>query len=436
MNYLLDYVFGITQITPVPAASTAFLKQAIVVAKPKDGGVTTGFITLCTSMAQVNLLVGANAAAEVQQLFNGGLSKVYILPEDDLDLAADLVGHENDAWTMLISSDFGVDDIFVEAAYGGVTITSYANLVSGTADTVSVAGVTFTAQAGAVTPGDTTFQAASSNELTAASLAAQINSHATVKLAVTATVVGAIITITANETGLSGNNIAVAYVDNGSVGATLQHLVGGKLSGGGGLFPGLFKGVIGVSSTDDTFLQQQAAIPNRSAWHTTSANKSKNMFFEFGKFLSNQLNWSNLQYSGAPFADDVVNLGMANNLFEKRISFVLSDDQYSNRVGLFAAGGEAIVAPYIAKNLEVDLQSKALQYMAANQPGYTLVQAALLEDELKKVIALYVDKPREWITAGTISITLEQDNFVASGRINIAKPKAMWRIFGEMRQTL
>lgn len=40
-----------------------------------------------------------------------------------------------------------------------VTISAYANLVSGTADTLQVDGTTFTAQSGAATPGVATFQA-------------------------------------------------------------------------------------------------------------------------------------------------------------------------------------------------------------------------------------------------------------------------------------
>jgi hypothetical protein len=107
-----------------------------------------------------------------------------------------------------------------------------------------------------------------------------------------------------------------------------------------------------------------------------------------------------------------------------------------------ACGGKAIVAPYIVRNLEIDMQSKALQYISGNMPSYTHTQAALLEDELDKVLngdaessnPGYIGKG--WIEAGTVSVKLEQDNFVASGYINIAEPKAMWRIFGEIRQTL
>lgn len=314
MKILLDYLFPITAIEPTPAASTAFLKQVCVVALPKDGTVTAGTLVEATSMTTVNAKFGATAAAEVQKLFDAGMSKVYLLPADDLDLATFLEGHESDFYTILITSDFADADV--------------------TAD----------------------------------------------------------------------------------------------------LDVGAFTGVVGVSSTDDSFLATQAAISNRAAFHTSSTNKAKNMMFAFGKLLSNSLNWRNQQYISMPLADDVGTLGDANSLFDDRISFVISDDEFSNRLAFFGCGGKAIVAPYIIKNLQIDMQSKALSYISGNQPGYTKTQAALLEDELKKVIDEYIDS--DWIEAGVVEVELVEDNFVASGDINVAEPKALWRIFAEMRQTL
>lgn len=198
--------------------------------------------------------------------------------------------------------------------------------------------------------------------------------------------------------------------------------------------PGTFEGVIGASSTDDTFLAVQAAIDNRAAFHTTSGNKAKNMFYAFGKLLSNSLNWRNQQYISMPVADDVATKGDAEALFDDKISFVISDSEFGERLALFACGGKAIVAPYIIKNLQIDMQSAALSYISGNQPAYTLKQAALIEDELQSVINEYIQD--EEITAGTVEVELEEDNFVASGDINVSEPKAMWRIFAEMRQTL
>lgn len=431
MNILLDYFFPITSIEPTPAASTAFLKQVLVVAKPNVGAVEDT-ITLCTSMSAVGDLTDNT---EAQQLFNAGMSRVYVVAVDDLDLEDILEGHESDFFTLLVTSDFSDAEIDEAFADGTVTITSYANLVSGTDDTLAVAGVTFTAQAGAATLGEATFQAATDNDTTAASLAAQINAHATASALVEAEAAGAVVTITAKRAGAAGNDIAVAYTDNDTnVGLTLGGLSGGKLAGGAGLMLGAYTGVVGVSSTDDAKNATRAATANWCAFHTTGTTDAKNMFYAFGKLLSNSLNWLNQQYITMPYADDVDTLGECEALFDDKVSFVLDDTEFGKRLGLFAQGGKAIIAPYIKRNLELDMQSAALSYISGNQPQYTKVHAALIEDELQKVIASYV--ARQWIEEGTVEVKLEQSNFVASGYINIAEPSALWRIFGEMRQTL
>ena len=431
MNILLDYFFPITAIEPTQAASTGFLKQVCIVVLPNGGG-TAGEITECDTMAEV---AAVTDNTEAQQLFNAGMSRVHVLQADDLYLADFLEGHESDFFTVLISSDFAAAAITATKATGVITISDYAALVSGTDDVITIEGVAFTAQAGASTLGQTTFTAATSDELTAASLAAQINGHPATAARVTASVVGDAVTLTAVADGSEGNEIGLSYTDNDTnVGAVLSGLSGGNLSGGDGLFLGEFTGVVGVSSTDDTFLEVQAAIGNRAAFHTTSDNKAKNMFYAFGKLLSNALSWLNQQYIEMPVADDVDTLGEANALFDDKISFVISDDEFGERLALFACGAKAIVGPYIKRNLEIDLQSAALTYISANQPQYTKRHATLLEDTLQKVIDGYIE--RQEIEAGTVEVKLEEDNFVASGYINISEPKAMWRVVGEMRQTL
>lgn len=413
MNILLDYLFPITSIEPTPAASTAFLKQACVVAKPKDGGVTTGEITECTTQAEVDALVGTQAALEVAQLFSAGLSRVFVLPMDDLDLASALEGHESDFFTILISSDFADADIFPTAASlvkSSLTFTAVATGSGGNDISIEFLD-TGTAGAEVVTVTD---------EKISVSMKDGVSTATQIKTAIDAKTQAAALVTVAIASG-QGSTAQAAFAED-------------NLENGDGLFAGAFIGVIGVSSTDDDFLEDQAAIENRSAWHTTSGNKAKNMFYAFGKMLSNALNWGNQQYISMPLADDVDTLGKANSLFDAKINFVLSDDQFSNRLGLFAVGGKAIVAPYIKRNLQVDMQSKALQYISGNQPAYTKTQASLLEDELQKVVDSYIAS--QWIGDGVVAVELLQDNFVASGEINIAEPKALWRIFGEMRASL
>lgn len=436
-NVLLDYVFKITAQNATPAASTAFLKQVCVVVTPKDGGVTTGIPVLCTSMAAVAALTNNT---EAQQLFNAGMSRVYILPMDDLDLTNVMDQYGTDFFTLLISSDFDETDITEAAANATVTITSYANLVSGTDDVVTVAGVAFTAQDGAATPGTATFQAATSNNDTATSLAAQINAHAVASLLVEAEAEGAVVTITAKETGWAGNDIGLTYTDNDTnVGATIAGVVANKLSGGAGLFLGVYDGVTGVSSDDQSFLEDQSIIENRCAFYEAGTTNAKNLFFAFGKLLSNAADWKNQQYIQMPFSDDIDELGEAEQQFDERISFVIDDDQYGARLAMFSCGGVAIIAPYVRRNLEIDMQSKTLQYIADNNPAYTKKQAALLEDELDKIINGSADVlgyvQKEWIESGSVAVTLEADDFVATGTIQMRRPRVLWRMIGTITQS-
>ncbi len=117
-------------------------------------------------------------------------------------------------------------------ATGSITITSYANLVAAGNDTITVAGIVFTAGSGAATPGAATFQAATSNAATRDSLLAQINAHAGASALVVATALStAGITITSILPGLAGNAYTLVVTDNGTatVGATVS---GAVLSGG------------------------------------------------------------------------------------------------------------------------------------------------------------------------------------------------------------
>lgn len=133
----------------------------------------------------------------------------------------------------MLEADAGKISICVDVvdnhARGLVEITGYANLVSGTADKVTVNGQDFTAQSGAATPGDNFFQAATSNVATAASLANQINAHPTIGDLVEAFANGAVVTIRSLLPGTAGNAYTLAYTSNTSVGATIS---GATLSGG------------------------------------------------------------------------------------------------------------------------------------------------------------------------------------------------------------
>jgi hypothetical protein len=363
-----------------------------------------------------------------QQLFNAGMSKVYILLSDDLDLEAAMDAHLNEFYTLLISDDFvdsdvteevttagvkakvQIQDILFEAvdegAAGNSITVAYVDDGTAGAETVNVSGsvITVHMEAGASTAQD---------------IADAIGASSPASALVTATV----------DEGDEADPQAAASATPLADGVDEVTVPGDGLTLGG------FKGVVGVSSSDTGFCSAQAVIENRCVFYRKDSNGAKNLFYAFGSLLSNAVNWTNQQYISMPFNDEVESLGAANSFFDDKVSFVLRDDEFGNRLALFCAGGKAIVAPYIIKNLRIDLQSRALNWISGNQPQYTRKEAALLETRLQEdVINSYVS--RSWIEVGTVAIALEQDNFVASGAINVAEPKALWRVFSELRQTL
>lgn len=405
---LLDYFFPISTITPTAQASTAFLRQVCVVVSPKVA-VPTGTPTLCTTMSQVEALTDND---EAQQLFNAGLSRVYILPMDDLNLSSAMASHAGNFFTLLISSDFDKDDVEASQATlvdGALTFTAVeAGWDGNDISVILSSGGTAGSEVVTVVGNEITVQIEDS-----------VSTNAQIKAAI--------------EADQDASALITASITSGQESTAQSTAVEANLSGGDGLTLGIFSGVTGISSPDQTFLTAQAVIERRCAFHTTAGNKAKNMFFAFGKLLSDQLNWLNQQYIQMPATDDVDTLGEATNLFDLKISFSLSDDEYGQRLGLFAAGGKAITAPYIQRNLEIDLQSEALSYISANQPAYSLTQASLLEDELQKVVDDYIS--RQLITSGSAEVKLEQDDFVASGYFTIAEPTAFWRIVGQIQQS-
>lgn len=410
---LLDYLFPITVIEPTPAASTAFLKQVVVVAKPKSGQESNvGELFQANSMAEVLALTDNENA---QQLFNAGMSRVFVLLSDDLNLAAYLEAAKGEAWTVLISDDFVDADIEP----------SQASLVKG--------GLTFTADQGGFGGNDISIAfitggTAGSEVVTVVGKAISVSMSGGVS---TATQLKAALDASAPASAL----ISVA-IDSGQAAVAQAAFALDNLEGGDDLAVGTFDGVIGFSTSDTDVAQAFGTAPNRVGFFRLDANGAKNMFFAFGKLLSNPSAWLNQQYIPMPFNDGVDLLGEANALFDDRISFVLNDTEFGNRLAFFVAGGKAIVAPYIKKNLSIDLQSQTLNWISANQPQYTLVNASLLESNLQeKVIQQkYIDT--KMITDGVVEISLVNDNFVATGEVNITEPKAFWRVFGNLRSTL
>lgn len=431
-DLLLEYAFPIEAIQPIVAPSADYLKQVCIVAKPKTGqAANVGTIYECLTMAEVAVRTDNTNA---QQLFNAGMVKIYILLANDLNLAT-FFATENRFFTTLISDDFNKDDITANQAQGIFTVSDYTHFTQSGIDTITINGVVLTAQTTAVVAGEATFRAATSNNATASSIVAQINALATLNTLVIATLVDNVITVKAKEAGSPGNLITAVYTNNGgNAGGAWTGLVSGKLSGGDGLFLGTWDGVVGVSSDDVAFLETQAVISKRTAFFGNATNGAKSMFFAFGKLLSSK-DWTNHQYIDMPFNDGTDTLAEAEDLYTGKVSFVLFSPEYGNRLALFANNSKAIVAPYIFEYFNLSLQGWGVQYIALNQPKYTLREASLLQDFLEeKAEQRFI--ATEIVESITIKISLVEDNFIANGDIVISEPKALWRVNAVIQQGL
>lgn len=428
---LLDYFFPITVITPTPSASTGFLKRVVVVAKPKAGQeANVGDFFTCSNSTQVAARTDNTNAT---QLFDAGLTQIFLLLADDLQLATFLLEKKGEYFTLLITDDF--DDEEIE------TVAGTAEIPAVKAE-IKIQDILFRAR-NAGTGGNAITINYDGGD-TAGSESVTVLSNA--------------ITITIEDGESTAQQIADAIAASGAADALVECIVDDgdeadkqdifgaavSLAGGAALTPavpaegldfGTFDGVTGISTQDAEFAAEQGAIENRCAFLTHASNGAKNMFYAFGKLLANGVNWLDQQYIEMPFDDQVDELPDAINLFNDRVSFVISDDEYGERLSFFVAGGKAITAPYKLKNFRVDLQSRALQWVSANMPDYTEKNASLLETRLTEDVLNDYIQNKKWLSGGVVRILLEADNFVATGAIEVPTPKALWRVEAQMIQS-
>jgi len=198
-----------------------------------------------------------------------------------------------------------------------------------------------------------------------------------------------------------------------------------------GFDAGDFAGVVGWTVENREQAKNWGYGNNNVGFYDIDMNGSQNMYYAFGKLLSAN-NWKNQQYIEMPFGSGISSINQAELMFEDSISFVLTSEEYKNRLALFASNRRAIVAPYVYEELTLKLQSKALQYISLNQPNYTEAEASLLEDALQGVVDGYVEQGI--LTHGKVVVSLTDEQFVAQASINIPEPKALWRIRATMKQ--
>lgn len=194
---------------------------------------------------------------------------------------------------------------------------------------------------------------------------------------------------------------------------------------------GTFNGVIGWTTETQEEAKQWGYGDNNVGFYDLAENGSQNMYWAFGKLLSAN-NWKNQQYIDMPLSSKVTTINKANLLFEDSVSFVLTSEEYGNRLALFASNRRAIIAPYAYEEATLKLQSKALQYINLNQPSYTEAEASLLEDTLQGVLDEFIEDGI--FTNANITVSLTNEQFVLDAEAEVSEPKALWRIKATMKQ--
>lgn len=311
-NIFLDYAVPFSQVESLPPPSFGFLHKIGVVV-PMDDGSTPSDITLVTDATELTGLT--THAAEIQALFDAGLSQVYLIRVLDIaELDTMVAGMESDFYTLYCTQSFPVADF---------------------------------------------------------------------------------VTNSASWTGVRGS---VSNSTADSVNAAEKDFV-------------LFG-------------------------HKGAAPLSYNPLYAFGKLLSSA-SWRNQQYLATSHTEGLVDtLGMAEALFDERVSFWMTDEDYGNRLGFFVAGGKSVTTPYIAKEVELNMQFEMANWIAINQPFNTSVQRASLERIGNKVMADYVE--RGYLDGDAINelkVTDSEEVFVVKGNLTLAPSVAMWRMKVDAFQT-
>lgn len=192
---------------------------------------------------------------------------------------------------------------------------------------------------------------------------------------------------------------------------------------------GDFKGVVSWASNEEQDIMTANKTLNNAYFYQESSSNGENMYQAFGSLLSGTT-WRPQQYIEMPHNDLIADLGTAESYFADRVNFVLTSEQYGNRLALFVAGGQgdarSITAPYIYEELQVTLQGRTVTYLNLNQPDTTPTEAKLLQNYLQDTIDQYIANGT--ISGGTINVTVSNNKFMFDGSAQVPEPSAAWRV--------
>lgn len=204
--------------------------------------------------------------------------------------------------------------------------------------------------------------------------------------------------------------------------------------------PSGYDGVVGAVFGAKSDAEAYVADKNRTAFLDAALPKAYGMYYAFGAMVSGAY-WRAKQYLQVVSTNVSTenDLGDAEDLFSKKISFYLGDDQYGKRLGFFGCGGGSgdITAPYISEEIKRIVQSTGVNYLALNEPRNISISRIRLEDALQDKIDEYKLPPYQYLDPeGSNEITLTASNtaFTLNGQLSIKIAEPIWRVAVEARQ--
>lgn len=212
---------------------------------------------------------------------------------------------------------------------------------------------------------------------------------------------------------------------------TDQEVVQYKSTTGFGFYKGLFAKTFGRDKKKENSWLDTARAMSDFICYGTNLNSDNltynydNLYYALGSLLSLDT-LDNRQYIELPVTDNIVELGDAEDLFNKRISLSTSDIDYGHRLSGFFVGSQPIIAPYVDKLLQLDLQAAGVTATNLYKPNMTASAVAKVRDYLyQKVITKYINP--DIIPNITLSLDVNEEGWVAKGKIALSEIKTLWR---------
>lgn len=182
------------------------------------------------------------------------------------------------------------------------------------------------------------------------------------------------------------------------------------------------------NEAENAYMNVALGLDNFIAFATMQDGETidaSNMYRALGELLSLE-NLDNRQYQSMPISDNISNLGIADLLFDKRVSFVISDADYQYRLAGFFCSKKPVIDPYITKLFKLDLQDAALVATNLYKPNMTHSAVANVQDYLyQKVVLKYIDP--NVIPSITLNVEYNDEGWVALGTITMSQIRALWR---------